>query len=117
MNIHPIKSLSDHDAALARIELLWGAEPNTPEGDELEILFTLVESYEAQNFNIAPPDPVEAIQYEMECKKLKRRDLEQYIGSRGRVSEVLNRKRGLSLEMIRKLHKGLGIPLESLFGT
>ncbi len=116
MNIKPIKTEADYEAALARVETLWGAETNTPEGDELEVLFTLVESYEAKHHAIEPPDPIEAIKYEMECRQLKRKDLEPYLGSRSRVSEVLNRKRGLSIDMVRNLHKGLGIPLESLLG-
>lgn len=115
-NIKPIKSEVDYEAALARVETLWGATPDTPEGDELEVLFTLVEAYEAKHYPIAPPDPIEAIKYEMELLNLKRKDLEPYLGSRSRVSEVLNHKRSLSIEMIRKLHKGLGIPLESLVG-
>lgn len=112
--IKPIKNESSYEAALARIEELWGAEPNTVEGDKLEVLFILVEAYEAKHYPIAPPDPIEAIKFEMENRNLKRKDLEIYIGKRGRVSEVLNRKRSLSIEMIRRLHKGLGIPLESL---
>jgi HTH-type transcriptional regulator/antitoxin HigA len=117
ITINPIKTEADYEAALARIETLWGAEPDTPEGDELEVLFTLVEAYEARHYPIEPPDPIEAIKFAMEHKNLTRKDLEPYIGSRGRVSEVLNRKRGLSIEMIRSLHKGLGIPLESLVGV
>lgn len=117
ITINPIKTEADYEAALARIEALWGAEEDTPEGDELEVLFTLVEAYEAKHYPIEPPDPVEAIKFEMENRGLKRKDLEPYIGSRGRVSEVLNRKRSLSIEMIRSLHKGLGIPLESLVGV
>lgn len=116
MNIHPIKTETDYETALARVETLWGALPDTPEGDELEAWFTLVEAYEAKHHAIAPPDPVEAIQYEMACQNLTRKDLEPYLGGRGRVSEILNRKRGLSIDMIRNLHKGLGIPLESLMG-
>ncbi len=117
MNIQPIKTEADYETALARIEKLWESEPNTPKGDELEVIFTLVEAYEARHHNIEPPDPIEAIKYEMEIRSFKRKDLEPYLGSRSRVSEVLNRKRGLSMEMIRNLHKGLGIPLESLVGV
>lgn len=112
--IKPIKTEADYEATLARVESLWGALPDTPEGDELEVLFILVEAYEAKHYPIAPPDPIEAIKFEMENRGLKRKDLEPYIGSRGRVSEVLNRKRRLSLEMICNLYKGLGIPLKSL---
>ncbi len=117
ITINPIKTEVDYEAALSRIETLWGSESDTVEGDELEILFTLVEAYEAKHYPIAPPDPIEAIKFEMEIRGLKRKDLEPYIGSRGRVSEVLNHKRHLSIEMIRNLHKGLKIPLESLIGT
>jgi HTH-type transcriptional regulator/antitoxin HigA len=117
ITINPIKTEVDYEAALARIETLWGSDSDTSEGDELEILFTLVEAYEAKHYPIAPPDPIEAIKFEMEIRGLKRKDLEPYIGSRGRVSEVLNHKRNLSIEMIRNLHKGLKIPLESLIGT
>ncbi len=114
MNIQPIKTEADYEAALARIEELWESETDTQEGDELEVLFILVEAYEAKHHVIEPADPIEAIKYEMEIRGLKRKDLEPYLGSRSRVSEVLNHKRSLSIEMIRNLHKGLGIPLESL---
>ena len=116
MDIRPIKSEHDYEHALARVEELMGAEPDTPEGDELEVLATLVEAYEDKQFPIEPPDPVEAILFRMEEMDLTRKDLEPYIGSRHRVSEVLNRKRELSLNMIRRLHEGLGIPLENLIG-
>jgi len=92
------------------------AESGTDEGDELEVLATLVEVYEEKHFPIGAADPVEAILFRMEQQDLKRKDLEAFIGSRHRVSEVLNRKRGLSLDMIRRLHAGLGIPLEALVG-
>jgi HTH-type transcriptional regulator/antitoxin HigA len=114
MNIRPIKTETDYRAALAEIETLFDAVPNTPEGDRLDVLTTLVEAYEAQHYEITPPDPVEAILYHLESRGLSRRDLEPYMGSRGRVSEVLNRKRPLTLEMIRKLHDSLGIPAEVL---
>lgn len=114
MEIRPIKTEQDYDAALAEIEALWSAEPDTPEGDKLDVLITLVEAYEARHHPVAPPDPVEAILFRIEQAGLKRKDLEPYIGHSGRVSEVLNRKRPLTLEMIRKLWKGLHIPLESL---
>jgi len=115
--IRPIKTEADYETALARIEALWGAEADTPQGDELDVLFILVEAYEDEHYPIEPPDPIEAIKFTMEHKQLTRKDLEPYLGSRSRVSEVLNRKRSLSLEMIRNLHKGLGIPLESLVGV
>ena len=114
MNIRPIKTEADYQAALAEIEQLFDAQPDTPEGDSFDILTTLVEAYEADREPIAAPDPIEAITYYLESRGLTRRDLEPYIGSRARVSEVLNRKRGLTLEMIRRLHRGLGIPAEVL---
>jgi HTH-type transcriptional regulator/antitoxin HigA len=114
MEIKPIRTEADYEAALKEVERLWGAEPGTPEGDRFEILFTLVEAYEEQHYPILPPDPVEAIKYFMETRGLDRRDLEEYIGSSGRVSEVLSRKRPLTLRMIRKLNAGLGIPAEVL---
>lgn len=114
MEIKPIKNEVDCQAALAEIERLFDAAPDTPAGDRLEVLTTLVESYEERHCSIPKPDPVEAILYHMESRGLVRRDLEPYIGSRARVSEVLNRKRPLTMEMIRKLHNGLGIPAEVL---
>ena len=114
MNIKPIKTNADYEAALKEIERLFEAEPGTPQGDRLEVLTTLVEAYEDKHFAIPAPDPIEAIQYFMESRDLTRRDLEPYLGSRARVSEILNRKRPLSLEMIRDLNKGLGIPAEVL---
>ncbi len=114
MDIQPIKTEQDYDLALRTIEELWEAKEDTPEGDRLDILITLVEAYEHINHPIYPPDPVSAIEFHMDQNELTRIDLEEYIGTRARVSEVLNRKRGLSIEMIRNLHEGLGIPLESL---
>ncbi len=114
MEIKPIKTEKDYQTALKEIERLFGAEQDTPEGDRLEVLVTLVEIYEDRHYAIPYPDPIEMISYYMESRGLTRRDLELYIGSRGRVSEVLNRKRPLSLEMIRKLHEGLGMPAEVL---
>ena len=116
MDIQPIKTEADYDRALAEINTLWGSEPDTQEGDRLDILMTLVEAYETRHHSIDPPDPVDAILFRMEQQGLTRKDLEPIIGSRSRVSEVLNRKRTLSLEMIRNLHKRLNIPLESLVG-
>jgi HTH-type transcriptional regulator/antitoxin HigA len=110
MEIKPIKNEVDYQTALNEIELLFDAAPDTPEGDRLEVLTTLVEAFEERHYSIPAPDPIEAILYHMESRGLTRRDLEQYIGSRARVSEVLNRKRPLTMEMIRNLHKGLGIP-------
>ena len=114
MEIKPIRTQADYEAALAEVERLWGAKPGTPEGDRFEVLFTLVEVYEEQHYPILPPDPIEAIKYYMESRGLDRRDLEPYIGPSGRVSEVLSRKRPLTLLMIRRLHAGLGIPAEIL---
>ena len=114
MDIKPIRTQRDYKAALAEIERLFDAKPGTPDGDRLEVLATLVEAYEQQHYPMLPPDPVEAIVYFMESRGLSRKDLEPYLGSRGKVSEVLNRKRPLSIEMIRRLHDGLGIPAEVL---
>ena len=114
MNIRPIKTEADYQAALKEIERLFGAKRNTPEGDCLEVLTTLVEAYEDRHYSIPLPDPVEAIRYYMETRGLTRRDLEPYIGTRARVSEVLNRKRPLTLSMIRRLSTGLRIPAEVL---
>jgi HTH-type transcriptional regulator / antitoxin HigA len=114
MNIRPIRTDEDYRAALHEIEHLFDATPNTPEGDRLDVLTTLVEAYEAQHYEIPTPDPIEALVYYMESRDLTRRDLEPFIGSRARVSEVLNRRRPLTLEMIRKLHHGLHIPADVL---
>lgn len=114
MDIQPIKTEEDYDLALKVIDELWDAKENTPDGDRVDILITLVEAYENVNHPIYPPDPVAAIEFHMDQYEISRVDLEEYIGTRARVSEVLNRKRGLSIEMIRNLHEGPGIPLESL---
>jgi HTH-type transcriptional regulator / antitoxin HigA len=114
MYIKPIRNKKDYRKTLKRIETLWNAAPNSPDYDELEVLSTLVDAYEERHYPIGPPDPIEAIRFRMEQLGLTRKDLEPYIGSRGRVSEVLGRKRGMSLTMIRKLHRGLGIPAEVL---
>ena len=114
MEIKPIKTENDYLNALNEIEKIFDAKQDTPEGDKLDILVTLVEAYEENNYPILPPDPVEAIIHQMESQGLSRKDLEPLIGSRARVSEILNRKRSLSLNMIRKLQKGLGISAEIL---
>ena len=114
MVIKPIKNNLDYRSALAEIDKLMDAKPNTPEGDRLDVLATLVCAWEAEHHPIDPPDAVEAIKFAMEQRGLTRRDLEPYIGSRARVTEVLNRKRSLTLPMIRRLHAGLGIPAEAL---
>ena len=114
MRIKPLKTEADYKEALKEIERIFDAAPGTREGDRLDVLTTLVEAYEEKHFHIPLPDPIEAILYYIESRGLTRRDLERYIGSRARVSEVLNRKRPLTMEMIRNLHKGLGIPAEVL---
>ena len=116
MDIKPIKTEADHEAALAEIERLIDLDPDldTPEGDRLDVLATLVEAYEEKHFPIDPPDPIAAIEFCMEQRGLTRKDLEPMVGGRGRVSEVLSGKRRLSLGMIRNLHKELGIPAEIL---
>jgi HTH-type transcriptional regulator/antitoxin HigA len=113
MDIKPIKTEADYEAALEEIERLFNAEPGSPDGDRLEILSTLVEAYDDEHYDIPAPDPVEAIYYYMESRGLTRADLEPYIGSRARVSEILNRKRPLTLAMIQRLNQ-LGIPAEIL---
>lgn len=114
MEIKPIKTENDYLDALHEIEKLIDAKKDTPEGDRLDIIVTLVEAYEENNYQILPPDPIEAIIHQMESQGLSRKDLEPLIGSRARVSEILNRKRSLSLNMIRNLQKGLGISAEIL---
>ncbi|MCF6200312.1 MAG: transcriptional regulator [Hyphomicrobiaceae bacterium] len=114
MNIVPIKTEQDYDKTLKEIEALMNAERDTPEGDRLDILVTLVEAWETKHYPMDLPDPVEAIKYHMEQAGLAPRDLIPYIGHRNRVYEILNRKRPLTLRMIWKLHKGLGIPAQSL---
>jgi len=114
MDIRPIKNESDYNIAMAEIEKLWGSPEGTEEGDKLDILLVLAEAYEARHYSISPPDPIDAIKFRMEQMGLTRKDLEPCIGKRERVSEVLNRHRKLSLNMIRNLHANLHIPLESL---
>ena len=117
MNIRPIKTADDHAWALAEIEALMSAPPGTPEGDRLDVLVTLVEAWEERHHPVGPPDPVAAIRYHMEQAGLEPKDLVSFIGSRSRVYKVLNGKRALTLPMIRRLHRGLGIPLASLIGA
>ena len=114
MNIKPIKTRKDYEAALATIEGLMGARRNSPEGDALDVLVTLVEAYEARHFPLDLPDPVAAIKLVMEQRNLGVKDLVPFIGQPNRVYEVLNRKRPLTMAMAWKLHRGLGIPAESL---
>lgn len=114
MNVKPIRNDDDLTAAFRRLDVIFQAEEGTPEADEMEVLVTLIEAYESKHYPIGPSDPIEAIKFRMEQQGLTPRDLEPYIGPSGRVSEVLNRKRKLSLSMIRRLHNGLHIPYASL---
>ncbi len=114
MDIKPIKTEQDYKSALSRIEELWGAKKDTSEGDELDLLVTLVESYEMKHYPIAPPDPIDAIKFRMEQMGMTSADMVQYLGSQSRVSEILNRKRRLTLRMVKSLYKGLKIPAEIL---
>ena len=113
-NLKPIRTKADYEAALAAIERLWGARAGTPQGDRLDILATLVDAYENEHYPMDPPDAIEAIKFRMEQQGLDRKDLAQILGSRTRVAEVLNRRRGLSINMIRRLHEKLGISVEVL---
>ena len=114
MDLRPIRTKRDHQTALKEIERLWNAREGTRDADRLEILVLLVEAYEQRHFPIDDPDPIDVILHVMESRGLSRKDLERYIGSRARVAEVLNRVRPLSLEMIRKLAIGLGVPADVL---
>ncbi len=114
MTIKPIKTERDYQKALKEIKRLWDTKPNSPKGDRLEVLVTLVEAYERKHYKIEPPDPVEAIKFRMEQLGLKASDLAKILGGRSRVSEVLNRKRKLTVDMMRSLRKRLDIPAESL---
>ncbi|MBF5096473.1 transcriptional regulator [Azospirillum sp. INR13] len=114
MDVTPIKTDADFRAALAEIERLWDVEPDTPDGDRLDILMTLVEAYERRHHPMPPADPIAAIEFMMEQRGMTRADLEPIIGSSGRVSEVLNRRRALSVSMIRRLSESLQIPPEIL---
>lgn len=114
MEIRLIKTEEDYAATLSEIERLFDAKPDTPDGDRLEVLATLLEAYEKKHYDLPAPDPVEAIKYWMESRGITRRDLEPLMGSRARVSEVFNHRRGLTLTMIRNLHDKLGIPADAL---
>ena len=114
MTIKPLRNDEELKAAFQRLEVIFQVDPGTPEADEMEVLVTLIEAYENKHYVILPPDPIEAIKFRMEQQNLSACDLETYIGCSGRVSEVLNRKRPLSLRMIKRLHNGLSIPYESL---
>lgn len=112
--LRPIRTAADHQAALAEVERLWESADGTSDGDRLDILATLIDAWEAEHIPMDPPDPVEAIKFRMEQQGLSRKDLEPLIGTRTRVAEVLNRKRSLSIGMIRRLHVNLGISAEVL---
>ncbi|TAK47138.1 MAG: transcriptional regulator [Xanthobacteraceae bacterium] len=112
--LKPIKTKADYKNALAEVEHLWGAKGGTPEGDRLDVLATLIDAYETEHYPMDPPDPIEAIKFRMEQQGLSRKDLEPLIGTRTRVAEILNRKRSLSISMIRCLHDRLGIAAEVL---
>jgi HTH-type transcriptional regulator / antitoxin HigA len=118
MNIHPIRDDKDYEKALARVDVLMELDPEvgTQQSDELEVLVLLIEKYEEKHWHISEPDPIDAIKFRMEQMGLAQKDLTPYIGSKSKVSEVLNRKTGLSLPMIKKLYVGLHIPLEVLVG-
>ena len=112
--VKPIRSEADYDAAMEEVATLWGAASGTPDGDRLDVLATLIDAYEAKHHPMDPPDPIEAIKFRMEQQGMTRKDLEDIIGTRTRIAEVLNRKRGLSIGMIRRLHDRLGISAEVL---
>jgi HTH-type transcriptional regulator/antitoxin HigA len=113
-DVKPIRSRRDYEAAIKAVERLWGAKAGTRDGDRLDVLATLIDSYEAEHYPMDPPDPVEAIKFRMEQQGLTRRDLEEIIGTRTRIAEILNRKRGLSIATIRRLHERLGISADVL---
>lgn len=114
MDIKPIKTEQDYQEALREVDRLIDAESNTPDGDKLDILVTLIEAYEEKNHPVPPPEPIEAILQQMESQELSPKDLVPLLGSRSRVSEILNKKRSLSINMIRRLQDGLGISAEIL---
>lgn len=117
IRVRPIRSAKDHDAAVARITELMGSAPGTPAGDELDVLATLVDAWEAKHQPIDPPEPMAAIQFRMEQMGLSRRDLESMLGSRARVSEIFSGRRRLSIEMIRRVRAGLGISADLLIDS
>ncbi len=114
MNVKPIKTKKDYQAALKRVEELWGAKENTPEDDEFEVLFTLVEAYEEKHYPIPPPHPIESIKFRIEQGQLDDKELTKILGGRSRKSEILSGTRKLSLKLIRALHQKLKIPAETL---
>ena len=112
--LKPIRTEADHEAAMEEVAALWGSAGGTPEGDRLDVLVTLIDVWEAANYPMDPPDPIDAILFRMDQQGLTRKDLEGAIGTRTRIAEILNGKRGLSIDMIRRLHDQLGIPAEVL---
>lgn len=114
MQLRPIRNEEEHETALAEIYALWGAPAGTPEADQLDVLMLLVEDYEKQHFPIDPPDPIDLIIFVMDANGLKQKDMLPYFGTRARASEILNRRRPLTLEMIRKLAEGLKLPADLL---
>jgi HTH-type transcriptional regulator / antitoxin HigA len=112
--LKPIRTKVDYERALSEVERLWGAKSGTREGDHLDVLATLIDAYEAEHYPMEPPDPVEAIKFRMGQQGLSRKDLAPFIGTRTHVAEVLNHKRSLSISMIRRLHKHLGISADVL---
>ena len=113
-DVKPIRTPEDYQSALTSVEALWGSATGTPDGDKLEVLATLIDAYESQHYPMDLPDPIEAIKFRMEQQGLTRKDLEGIIGTRARIADVLDHKRGLSIAMIRRLHAELGIPAEVL---
>ena len=114
MNVNVIKSEKEYDQALKRLDVVFDAPPDTPEGDEAELLVILIEKYEDENYPIEAPDPIEAIKFRMEQLNMKKKDLATFLGYRSRVTDILNKRRKLTLKMIRNLHNKLNIPYESL---
>ena len=113
-DVKPIRTEADYEAALTNVERLWGAKSGTPKGDRLDVLATLIDAYESEHYPMDPPDPIEAVKFRMEQQNLTRKDMEAIIGTRTRIAEVLNRRRGLSINMIRRLNQKLGIPADIL---
>ncbi|WP_132053417.1 helix-turn-helix domain-containing protein [Pseudocnuella soli] len=114
MTIKPIKTKKDYQAAISRLEAIFDAQPGTPEGDELEVLGILIDKHEQEHYSIAYPDPIEAIKFRMEQLGYTQSDLAKVVGLKSRASEILNKKRKLTLEMIRQIHQTLGIPTNVL---
>lgn len=114
MAIKPIKTKKDYQAAMNRLEMIFDAKPGTPEGDELEVLGILIDKYEQEHYPIGYPDPIEAIKFRMEQLGYSQNDLAKVVGLKSRASEILSKKRKLTLEMIRQLHQALGIPTDVL---